>query len=98
MHRVHGRPDITDYVALMDRFISGHMPAVDFQLAFLRAVKTEPRILSSPVYPILQDLFGNADAYVADPTLRTAPEDLDDDALRERAEHARQALRKLGYE
>jgi hypothetical protein len=98
MQKLHGRPDITDYLALLDRFISGHMPAKDFQVAFLSAVKSEARILGNPVYPILQTMFEDADAYVADPMLRTAPEDLDDEALRERAEYARQALRRVGYE
>jgi len=98
MQKLHGHPDITDYLRLIDSFLGGHMPARDFQLAFLSAVKNEPRILGDPVYPILQTLFEDADAYVAHPILRTAPEDLHDDGLRERAQHARRALRNAGFE
>ena len=61
-------------------------------------MKSEQRTLGDPVYPILQGLFEDADAYVEQGELRTAPEDLDDEQLRASALRARDALRGLGYD
>jgi hypothetical protein len=91
-------PDITSFVRLIDSFLNQSASAVDFQLAYLRMVKSEQRILGKPVYPILQELFEDADAYVADPRLRSEPEDLDDSRLLSCARRARNALREVGYE
>jgi hypothetical protein len=55
-------------------------------------------MLGDPVYPILQELFEDADAYPEQAELPTAPEDLDDDQLFASALRARDALRGLGYE
>jgi hypothetical protein len=51
-----------------------------------------------PRFPILQELFEDAGAYVAYPELRTEPEDLTDEQLRECAVRARRELRELGYD
>ena len=61
-------------------------------------MKSERRTLGDPVYPILQELFEDADAYVEQAELRTEPEDLDDEQLRASALRARHALSGLGYE
>lgn len=45
----------------------------------------------------LQTMFEDADAYVAYPELRTGPEDLDDEQLRQCAIRNREGLRSLGY-
>ncbi|MFS0899163.1 colicin immunity domain-containing protein [Mycolicibacterium litorale] len=90
-------PDIFVYTDLIDRFIENSITASEFESAFLRAIKQEQRILGNPVYPILQELFEDTDAYVSDPSLRTEPEDLDDEQLRACARRARQALRVVGY-
>ena len=57
-------PDLSSYVDLIDRFIARDISAPDFEKAFLQAMKSERRILGDPVYPILQELFEDADAYV----------------------------------
>jgi hypothetical protein len=90
-------PDISSYVDLIDRFIAGDVSAPDFQKLFLQAVKSEHRILGDPVFPVLQELFEDADAYVTRVELRTEPEDLDDEQLLASALRARHALRGLGY-
>lgn len=90
-------PYIDSYLELIDRFIDGSINAAEFEHCYLRAIKSERRILGDPVFPILQELFEDADAYVESPHLRDAPEDLDDVQLRECASRARQALRDLGY-
>jgi Bacterial self-protective colicin-like immunity len=93
-----GLPDISLYVDLIDRFIGRDISAPDFEKSFLKAMKSEQRTLGGPVYPILQELFEDADAYVEQAELRTEPEDLDDDQLLASALRARDVLRELGYE
>lgn len=61
-------------------------------------MKAEQRIFGDPIFPVIQRLFGDADAYVAYPELRTEPEDLDDEQLRQCAVRARQQLRDLGFD
>lgn len=90
-------PDVDVYLALIDRFIDGSINAAEFEHCYLRAVKSERRILGDPVSPILQGLFEDVDAYVGDPDLRDGPDDLDEEQLHECASRARQALRDLGY-
>ena len=91
-------PDISSYIDLIDRFIGRDVPAPDFEKSFLQTMKSERRILGDPVYPILQELFEDADAYVEQAELRTEPEDLGDEQLLACAVRARQALRALGYD
>lgn len=92
-----GLPDINAYIDLIDRFLRRSVSAPDFQLAYLRMVKNELRILGEPVFPVLQELFEDADRYVAEPRLRTGTEDLDDDGLMSCAARARRAFRDYGY-
>ena len=93
-----GLPDVTSYLLLIDDFIANRISANQFELSYLNAVKSEQRIIGDPVFPILQELFEDADAYVAYPELRTEPEDLDDEQLRKCAVRARSELRDLGYD
>jgi hypothetical protein len=90
-------PDVASYVDLIDRFIGRDISAADFEMSFLQAMKSERRILGDPVYPILQEMFEDADAYVEEAELRTEPEDLDDEQLLASALRTRHALRGLGY-
>jgi hypothetical protein len=96
-HNPSELPDISSYLDLIDRFIGRGFVAPDFDKSFLQAMKSERRILGDPVYPILQELFEDADAFVEQAELRTEPEDLDDEQLRASALRARNALRGLGY-
>ena len=91
-------PNVSSYLDPIDRFIERDISAPDIEKSFLQAMKSEPRTLGDPVYPILQELFEDADAYVAQAEPRTEPEDLDDEQLLASALHARHALRALGYE
>jgi hypothetical protein len=90
--------EVARYTDLIDRFIAGQITASDFDKSFLLAMKSEHRIVGAPAYPILQELFEDADAYVSDLDLRTEPEDLDDEQLLACARRARQALKDIGYE
>ena len=89
-------PDISMYVDLIEQFISGSITAAEFEGRFIQQMKAERRTLGEPVYPILQELFEDADAYVKQPELRTEPEDLDDEQLLRCAHRARNSLRDIG--
>ncbi len=65
------RPDIVIYTQLIDRFVDGSITAAEFAQSFLRSMKSERRMLGEPIYPVLQELFEDVDAYVADPSLRS---------------------------
>jgi len=93
-----GLPEISSYLDLIDCFVGRDISASDFEKSFLQAMKSEQRTLGDPVYPILQELFEDSDAYVEQAELRTEPEDLDDEQLLASALRARRALRGLGYE
>lgn len=90
-------PRINSYIDLIDRFLRRSVRALDFQLTYLRMVKNEQRILGERVFPVLQELFEDADRYVDEPRLRTGTEDLDHEGLMSCAARARRALRDLGY-
>jgi hypothetical protein len=90
-------PDISSYVDLIDRFVGRDTSAPDFEKSFLQAMKSERRTLGDAVYPILQELFEDADDYVEQAELRTETEDLDDHQLLTSALRARRALSGLGY-
>jgi hypothetical protein len=90
-------PDVSSYLDIIDRFIGRDISSPDFQKSFLQALKSEHRILGEPVFPVLQELFEDADAYVDRAELRTEPEDLDEEQLLACALRARDALRGLGY-
>lgn len=63
-----GLPDINSYIDLIDRFLRRSVSAPDFQLTYLRMVKNERRILGKPAFPVLQELFEDADRYVDEPS------------------------------
>ena len=86
------RGGLSRYLALIDDFISGRVDGPEFEGRYLSTFKTEDRILGSPIFDILNELFIDVDSYVADPDLRTGPEDLSEEQLRERAREARQKL------
>lgn len=90
-------PDVSTFIEIIDQFIEHSTSAAEFESAYLRAIKEERRFLRKPVFPILQALFEDADAYVEQPELRTEPEDLNDEQLLASALRARNALRRLGW-
>jgi len=91
-------PDISAYIDLIDRFIERRVTAPEFERLFLQMMKSEHRTLGELTYPILQELFEVADAYVERPELRTEAEDLDDEELIASAARTRQALRVIGFD
>ncbi|RDH75734.1 hypothetical protein DVS77_25000 [Mycolicibacterium moriokaense] len=92
------QPDISLYIGIIDDFIARRTTATVFHGSYLSAVESEKRMLGDPIFPVLQRLLGDADAYVAYPELRTDPEDLDDEQLRKCAIRAREELRELAFD
>lgn len=90
-------PEIASYIEIVDHFIGGGISAAEFERSLLSAIKSERRELGGLIYPLLQGLFEDADAYVEEPRLRRGPDDLNENQLWAAACKARQALRDLGY-
>ena len=87
---------VAPYLTLLDDFVFSGLTAPAFEGLFLERYKADPFLWSEPVFAILDRVFADVDAYVADDALRDpADGDLDDDALRESARTALEQLRAL---
>lgn len=87
---------LTPYLALLDAFASGQVPAPAFEEQYLARYKADPFLWSEPVFDVLDRLFADVDAYVADDDLRDAEDgDLDDAGLLAAARTALDRLRAL---
>ncbi|MCJ0894957.1 colicin immunity domain-containing protein [Rhodococcus sp. ARC_M5] len=78
----------------IEAFVDGSHTADAFQKAYLRLVKRTPGILEREVSEIVNGLFGDVDAYVAEDRLR-GDDDLDAGQLLVRASGALEKLRQL---
>lgn len=87
--------DVSGYLAVIGKFVDGDIDARTFETEYLHLAKSEQRLLDDDIYAVIQDLFGDADAYVDDPELRTDPEDLDADQLLASARRAQERLRRI---
>jgi hypothetical protein len=83
---------IQEYLNLLEALLSGECSAPDFENAYLRMFKSDTTRRPQKVFDVLDGLFADVDAYVADPALRE-DDDLDEAGLRERVRHARDRLR-----
>jgi hypothetical protein len=70
-------PGAAKYKELIQRFISREISAQDFETQYLAAFKNEASGLPAHEFDILQELFADADDYVADPGLRRRFDELD---------------------
>ncbi len=85
---VHGervRRSLGDYLDLVHRYVSGELDGPSFETAFFALNGRDPYLRPEPVHAVMEGFFQAVEDYVADPALRTEPEDLDDDQLRARA-------------
>ncbi len=91
----------TDYKLLLHGFLSGALSAEAFQRAYLERFKNESRALDDALFEILDELFGDVDAFCANPDLLaelrgTKPGFyLDEKALRVKVAQASQRLASL---
>jgi hypothetical protein len=86
-----------EYGMLLDRFLSGAMTVEEFQVTYLDRFKTEERPLDEPLYQLLDELFGDVDAFGTDPKLFVEHPDfyLDENGLREKVRRAAARLLTL---
>lgn len=70
------------YVELIRTFVDRQISADEFEARYLALFKAETgRFADENVFDVLDSLFADVDAYVADPALRDSPEDLDEEQL-----------------
>ncbi|MDI9932335.1 colicin immunity domain-containing protein [Rhodococcus sp. IEGM 1354] len=82
------------FVPTIEAFVDGSCTADDFEEAYSRLVKRTPGILEREVSEIVNGLFGDVDAYVAEDRLR-GNDDLDAGQLLTCATGALEQLRQL---
>ena len=58
-----------EYVLMMQRFLDGDMPTTDFENSYLAKFKNETRDLGEEAFEVLDELFGDIDAYTPDANL-----------------------------
>jgi hypothetical protein len=82
---------VSKYIDLIERFVSGAIDAPTFESTYLTMFKNESARLPDTAFTVLDQLFGDVDAFCGDPALR-GEADLDEEALRT---HSLAALREL---
>ncbi len=76
-------PDLQFLIVLIRDFVEHRISADEFESRYLTAFKAGTGdVADDDIFETLDGLFADVDAYVADPTLRTDPEDLDEEQLR----------------
>lgn len=85
---------VETYVDLIERFLGRKLSAEQFSNAFVHLYKAEDALLEEPLFLLLDELFGDAESYTANPALLADHPDLYlNDARLESA--ARDILRRL---
>jgi hypothetical protein len=87
---------LAPYLTLLESFVSGEVAAPVFEQQYLERYKGDAFLWSDPVFGVLDGLFADVDAYVADDDLRDIDDgDLDDEGLRTSAASALARLQSL---
>lgn len=86
-----------DYQHLFSQFLSGGIPVNQFQEAYLNLFKNEKRTMSEDSYELLEEVFGDVDAFTTDPELLAEQPDfyLDETRLRDSISKASKRLSTL---
>lgn len=82
---------LTPYLNLLSSFVTGNISGTDLESRYFSLYKNETSLFPDQEFLILDKLFGDIDAFVADPNLRDE-DDLDEETLQE---HCLIALEKL---
>lgn len=86
---------IAPYVNLIERFLDGSIDASTFERAYLDMFKHEEVFFGEELFPILQRVFSDVDAFCADPALRMQCIDvISEEQLREGCADAFRQLKK----
>jgi hypothetical protein len=83
------RPDLVEYVKLIDSFVNDHIATSEFERRYLRLVKDDTTIHGEPAFGIIDGLFFHVDEYFDDPDYTDHQRQQAVDNLRN---HAREAL------
>ncbi len=83
--------DLTPYINLLSSFVTENISGTDLESKYFSLYKNETTLFPDEEFLILDKLFGDIDAFVADPNLRDE-DDLDEETLQE---HCLIALEKL---
>lgn len=90
-----GAHNLAPYLKLIRSFLNNQTSALTFEREYLDMFKNDATDWSEAEYDVLNDLFGDVDAFCADPHLR-GPDDLDEEQLRQRCKVALEKLSVLG--
>ncbi len=74
------RAELAEYFRLMESFNSGEITSDQFERKYLALFKADPRIFPQEIFDVLNGLFSDVDAFVADPEIRDQ-DDLDEQQL-----------------
>lgn len=74
------RDELNDYLELMELFHSGQITSVQFETRYLALFKADQRLFPAEIFSVLNQLFSDVDAFVADPNIR-GRNDLDEEQL-----------------
>jgi len=87
---------LRQYIALISSFVAGKIVATDFERDYLKLFKEDETKWSEAEFAILDELFGDVDAFCADPQLRDE-KDLAEYELKERGKMALERLQSLVF-
>lgn len=82
------------YANLVNDYLSSKISVLDFEQKYLEMFKKDETLWIGEEFDVLNDLFGDLDAFCYDSTIRTS-EDLDEVQLRNKAEVASEKLKRL---
>jgi self-protective colicin-like immunity protein len=94
MCRKRQSPALSDYLRLIEEFLSHRLAATDFERMYLRMFKEDSTIRPDQQYEVLNALFAAAEAFCDDPSIAGTGA-LDEDGFRAEAMRALEALHRL---
>ncbi len=90
-------PDrLEQYITLISAFVADKIAATDFEREYLKLFKADETEWPEAEFAILDELFGDVDAFCGDPQLR-GENDLDEYELKERSKMALERLQSLVF-
>lgn len=86
--------DLEGYIELISSFLNNQISVLDFERMYLDKFKNDTSDFIEDEYTVLNNLFGDVDAFCADPGLRDS-EDLDEAQLKQQCKAAVERLREI---
>ncbi len=85
---------LTSYIRLLSSFAAQELSATEFEARYLRLYKQEETLFSDETFLVLDELFGDVDAFYPNPDLRDE-DDLDEEQLHQRCARALEKLNAI---